>query len=223
MNLQQALSPFHILVLGGNGGIGKQCINEALAAGYYVTAVLRTPSKLNVVHPNLQVVKGDVTDPSSFTEYLRNSNVVISAIGVSGGITGDKPTTLYSEGAANILQEMRKTGVDRAFFISASALDVSPVLPFFAKLLTKYIIQKLLKYMYADLRIMEKRIKESGLDWTIIRPPQLVDKPRTGNYRISINTFLKNGLKISRADVAHYIISNIANKQTYQTTIEIAY
>jgi putative NADH-flavin reductase len=118
---------------------------------------------------------------------------------------------------------MRKTGVDRVFFISASALEVSPVLPFFAKLITKYIIQKLLKYMYADLRIMEKRIKESGLDWTIIRPPQLVDKPRTGNYRISINTFLKNGLKISRADVAHYIISNIANKQTYQTTIEIAY
>ncbi|MFC0514279.1 NAD(P)-dependent oxidoreductase [Mucilaginibacter angelicae] len=223
MKQEQALSSFHILILGGNGGIGKQCINEALANGHYVTAVLRTPSKLDLAHPNLKIVKGDVTDPLSFIEYVGHSNAVISAIGVSGGITGDKPTSLYSEGAVNILGAMQKVGVKRVFFISASALDVSPVLPLFARLLARYVIQKLLKYMYADLRIMETRVKESGLDWTIIRPPQLVDKPTTGNYRIALNTFLKNGLKISRADVAHFIIANIANEETYKATVEIAY
>lgn len=223
MKLEQALSPLHILILGGNGGIGKRCINEALANGHYVTAVLRTPSKLDFAHPNLQIVKGDVTDPSSFIGYIRNSNVVISAIGVSGGVMGDKPTNLYSEGAVNILSAMQKVGVKRVFFISASALDVSPVLPLFARLLTKYVIQKLLKNMYADLRIMENKVRESRLDWTIMRPPQLVDKPATGNYRIAVNTFLKNGLKISRADVAHFIISNLANEETYKATVEIAY
>lgn len=77
--------------------------------------------------------------------------------------------------------------------------------------------------MYADLRAMEKLVKASGLDWTIIRPPQLVNKPVTGSYRIAINHFLKNCLKISRADLAHFMINNINNKAIYQSTIEIAY
>jgi putative NADH-flavin reductase len=223
MKLQEALSPFHILVLGGNGGIGKHCITEALANGHYVTAVLRTPSKLDLKHINLNIIKGDVTDPSTFSEYLKNASVVISTIGVSGGITGDKPTSLYSHGAANILQEMKKTGIKRVFFISASALEISPVNPFFVRLISQYVIQKLLKHMYADLRVMEETVKESGLNWTIVRPPQLTDNPLTGSYRIAINSFLKNCLKISRADVAHFMISNIANEETYQATVEIAY
>jgi putative NADH-flavin reductase len=77
--------------------------------------------------------------------------------------------------------------------------------------------------MYADLRQMEQLVKQSSADWTIIRPPQLTDKPATGRYRVAINSYLKNCLKISRADVAHYIINNIANQATYQATIEIGY
>lgn len=77
--------------------------------------------------------------------------------------------------------------------------------------------------MYADLGEMERRIKETGLAWTIIRPPQLSDKPVTGNYRVAINSFLRNCLKISRADVAHYMINNIDNERTYWATIEIGY
>jgi hypothetical protein len=73
--------------------------------------------------------------------------------------------------------------------------------------------------MYADLRAMEQLIKENDTDWTILRPPRLVDKPVTGHYRIAINSFLKNCLTISRAEVAHFMVNNIANK----TTIEIGY
>jgi len=149
--------------------------------------------------------------------------LLISAIGVSGGFGADKPTTLYSRGNANLLQAMSKKGVKRAFFISASAIEISPVLPFYVRLAEKYIVQKLLKHMYADIRIMEELIKESNADWTIIRPPQLVDKPISGKYRVAINAFLKNCLKISRADVAHYILSNITSKETYHAVIEIGY
>jgi len=66
-------------------------------------------------------------------------------------------------------------------------------------------------------------VKDSGLDWTIIRPPRLTDKPATGSYRFSINSFLKNCLSISRADVAHFMVNNIDNKAIYQATIEIGY
>jgi putative NADH-flavin reductase len=77
--------------------------------------------------------------------------------------------------------------------------------------------------MYADLRLMEKYIKESGLDWTIVRPPRLTDAKLTGNYRIAINRFLKNGLKLSRADTAHFMLSHIQSEDMFRSVVEIAY
>lgn len=214
---------YKLLIAGANGGIGRQCVELALQAGHHVTAILRNPAKLDLLHPNLELIKGDVMHPETFEDYLENIDAVISAIGVSGGFGADKPTTLYSRGNANLLQAMSKKGVKRAFFISASAIEISPVLPFYVRLAEKYIVQKLLKHMYADIRIMEELIKESNADWTIIRPPQLDDKPVTGKYRVAVDAFLKNCLKISRADVAHYILNNITSKATYHVVIEIGY
>jgi putative NADH-flavin reductase len=77
--------------------------------------------------------------------------------------------------------------------------------------------------MYADLRQMEAFIKDSDLDWTIIRPPQLTDKTVTGHYRTATNTFLKNCLKISRSDVAHFMIHNAHNEATFKAIVEIGY
>jgi putative NADH-flavin reductase len=77
--------------------------------------------------------------------------------------------------------------------------------------------------MYADLRRMEAIIKASSLDWTIIRPPQLTNGPVTGQYRTAVNAFLKNALKISRADVAHYMIHNAGNETTFKGIVEIGY
>jgi putative NADH-flavin reductase len=215
--------PNRLLIIGANGGIGKQAVLQALNAGYKVTALVRNPAKLTLQHANLEIVKGDALVQESFEHHLKNKDAVISALGVSGGIFSDKPTTTYSQGNANLLQAMKKNGVSRAFFISASALDISPVLPFFVRIAAKYILQKLLKNMYDDLRIMEKLIKTSNINWTIIRPPRLTDGPVTGQYRLAINHFLKNGLSISRADVAHYMINNLEDKNSYKATIEIGY
>jgi putative NADH-flavin reductase len=212
-----------LLIIGANGGIGKQAVLEALKAGYHVTALVRNPAKLTLEHPNLKVVKGDVLVPESFERYLKNQDAVISALGVSGGVFADKPTTTYSQGNANLLLAMQRNGVVRAFFISASALDISPVLPLYVRIAAKYILQKLLKNMYADLRIMERLVKASSINWTLIRPPRLTDASVTGQYRLAVNQFLKNGLSISRADVAHYMINSIDDRSSYKAIIEIGY
>jgi putative NADH-flavin reductase len=209
----------NILVIGANGGIGKQSVDMALKAGHHVTALLRNPANLKVTHPNLQIIKGDIMQPRTFENCLHGKDAVISAIGVKG----TKPTTLYSQGNSNLLQAMQNAGVRRAFFISASAIEISPVLPFYVRLAEKYIVQKILRNMYNDQRIMERLIKESDADWTIMRPPRLTDKPATGHYRIGINSFLKNCLVISRADVAHFMINNITNEETYKGVVEIGY
>jgi len=213
----------HILIVGANGGIGRQAVEIALAAGHHVTAVLRQPANLPITHPLLEKVQGDVMHPQTFESYLDHQDAVISALGVKGGVMGDKPTTLYSEGNANLIRVMQQRHIKRAYFISASAIEISPVMPFFARFAAKNILQKLLRHMYADQREMERLVKESSLDWTIVRPPRLTNKPVTGNYRFSINSFLKNCLSISRADVAHFMIDNVYNKAIYQATIEICY
>lgn len=220
MKNEQTQAILNILIIGANGGTGKQAVEIALEAGHRVTAVLRNPANLSLMHPNLEIVKADVMRPETFEKYLKNKDAVISALGAR---EATKPTTLYSQGNRNLLNAMKKAGIRRAFFISASALEISPVIPFYVRLVAKYIVQKLLRHMYDDLRIMEKLVKESDADWTIMRPPRLTNKPLTGHYRIAINSFLKNCLTISRADLAHFMVNNITNEATYKTTIEIAY
>lgn len=212
-----------ILVIGANGGIGRQTVEAALAAGFHVTAILRDPSRLPLVHPQLEIVKGDILAPEQFQCHLQNKDAVISAIGVKGGLTHDEPTTLYSQGNYRLLQAMRQAGMKRVFFISASAVEISPVLPLMVRLVAKYVLQKLLRHMYADLRAMERLVKDSDADWTIIRPPRLTDKPATGQYRWSANAFLRNALSISRADVAHFILHHIPDESTYRGVVEIGY
>jgi putative NADH-flavin reductase len=212
-----------MLILGAAGGIGRQVVEAALSEGWRVIAVLRTPSKLPVTHPALTIVKGDVLDAASYEAYLSRASVVVCAMGVRGGLGGDKPTTLYSEGARQVLEAMERRGARRVFFISASAIEISPVLPMLVRFAAKYILQKLLRYMYADLRIMEGSVMESGLDWTIIRPPRLTNAAMTGQYRFAVNSFLRNCLSISRSDVAHFIVRHAEDRGTNQGVVELGY
>jgi putative NADH-flavin reductase len=223
MKTEETTSALKILVIGANGGIGKNVVQLALEAGHHVTAVLRNPANLTLKHTNLEIVQGDILEPERLGQYFKNKDAVISALGVKGGFWSDKPTTLYSRGSANILRAMGKRDTNRVFFISASAIEISPVIPFFIRLIAKYIVQKLLRNMYDDLRRMEKLVKESNVNWTIIRPPRLTNKPVTGHYRVAINRFLKNCFSISRADLAHFMLNNVTNQATYKATIEIAY
>src|SRR3954470_13733842 len=110
---------YKLLIIGANGGIGRQCVEQALDAGHRVTALVRNPANLSLMHQNLEVVQGDLLQSGTFEKYLAGNDAIISAIGVKGGMFGDKPTTLYSDGNANLLQAMENARVKRCFFISA--------------------------------------------------------------------------------------------------------
>jgi putative NADH-flavin reductase len=75
---------------------------------------------------------------------------------------------------------------------------------------------------YADLAVMEDVLRASDLDWTVIRPPRLTNRPPTGKYRIAYGESVRGGLGISRADVAHLMLDVLDRPETIKQTVGIA-
>src|SRR2546423_12825676 len=213
-----------LLVIGATRGTGRQVMQQALAAGHSVVALTRDPARIDVPHDvpdqRLSVVRGDVLDPASLAPALADRNAVISTLGVT---SGRAPTTLYSEGMRNIIQAMRATGVRRLVAVSAAPLssDDGDTLP--SRLLLKPLLWTLLRPVYADMARMEDEIRQSGLDWTIMRPPRLTDKPPSGRYRTALNRGVRGGYTISRADLAAAILTLLDDPTASHAAIGIGY
>jgi len=206
-----------IIVFGANGGIGSKVVEQGLEAGHQITAVVWRPESITIQHPNLKMVKGDVFQLGTIQASMAGQDAVISTIGISK----DAPTTVYSDGIANIMRAMQANGVQRLMCISASGLDPGPL---YQKVIAKLFLWRAFKYSYTDLVRMEAEVNaNSSLNWTIVRPPRLTDKERTGQYKIAVNKHLPNGLMLSRADTADYLLKHLNDKQTYRGLVEIAY
>jgi putative NADH-flavin reductase len=208
-----------IIVFGASGGTGKLVVEQALEAGLRVTAVIRNPGAFTINHENLEIIKGDVFQPATFENALKEKDLVVSCLGTKDR----KPTTVYSEGLNNITTAMQKAGVNRIICISAGAVIVPPKSSFLLKFVVKNILQRLFKYTYADMLLMEKLLMESGLNWTVIRAPRLTNGRKTGKYRTEVNDNIRNPSTISRADLADYIVKHLTDEKTFKAKIEICY
>jgi putative NADH-flavin reductase len=215
MNTDQKLK---LLLFGATRNTGFYFMQQALDAGHEVTVIIRNPGSFEYKHPNLKIVKGDALELSTFENEVGGKDAVISSLG-----TNDfkQPMVLFSEGVGNMIIAMRRQGVKRIMCVSAMALDTNAKTGFLLKAASK-IVQWVLKYPYADLRIMEAELKSSGLDWTIVRPPQLKDNPVTGKYRVAVGEHLSWPFSIGRADVAHYMLEHVQDYGTYYKTVEVA-
>lgn len=209
-----------LVVFGATGGTGKEVVKQALQQGYSVTAVVREPAAFTMDHPLLTLIRGDVLSLSSFEKYLENTDAVISCLGTGKDL---KATTVYSEGMQNILSAMEKNGVSRLLCISAIALETNENMGVIIRFISTAILQRLLKLVYSDMRTMERLVEKSNMNWTIVRPPMLKDKQLTGKYRTAVGAHLRRPFSISRADLADFLVKNIANAQTFKTKAELAY
>ena len=198
-----------LLVFGATGGTGRELVKQALEQGHEVTAYARSPDKLgDLTHSSLRVVRGDVLDPAAVEKAVAGHGAVLCAVGAGAG-----RTTLREEGTRNIVRAMQKAGVRRLVCQSSMGVGDSRANLGF---LTKYVIVPVfLRHAFADHERQEAVVKESTLDWTIVRPPHLKDGPRTGTYRHGFPT-TDTGIqgKISRADVADFMLKQLA-ENTY--------
>ena len=208
-----------LTVLGATGGIGSQLVTQALGAGHDVTAVVRERSRLAVDHPALRVVTADPTDAWALVPFVTGRDAVLSGLGPRGR----KLVGIASAGTAAALQAMAAADVRRVIVVSAAPLapipdGESPVLRY----LGTPMIRVVLRDAYADLAVMEAALRDSGAEWTSVRPPRLTDKPLTGHCRRVIGGAVPRGMSISRADVAHAMLAMVDDPSSVRQAVGVA-
>jgi putative NADH-flavin reductase len=207
-----------VTVFGATGGIGSEVVRQGLAAGHDVVAVVRDPTRLTVpAGSGLGVVTADVMDPAQIGPAVKGSDAVVSALGPRKGV----PPAVLTDGVRSILTAMADTGVRRLVAVSASGAFIEPSDPFVTRVIAKPLLQRILRDSMADTRRMEGEIWASATDWTLMRPPQLTNRPGRGRYRRMIDSNV--GRRIARADVADAVLAALADPATIGHTVGIGY
>jgi putative NADH-flavin reductase len=197
----------NIAVFGANGGTGRLLVGAALEAGNTVTALTRHPDDFPIRHENLRVIAGDVLDPAVVQSVVSAQDAVLSALGVP---YGRKEISLYSRSISTIIDAMRGLGVRRLACVSSSATDPEFARQdtgggfFFERVLKPIIENTMGKTLYADMLRMERLVRASGLDWTIIRPSGLFATGAVTDYATGEN-FLPHRFT-SRSDLADFLL-----------------
>ena len=188
-----------IAVFGATGGTGQQVVQQALAAGHSVTALVRDPSRLAAQDERLTVVEGDVLDRAKVDETVSGADAVI----VSLGNTSNNPDYIVSCGTEVIVDAMTAAGIPvRLIVVSSLGVGESrDQVPFAFKMLMNTVLKKAID----DKERQEALVKASGFDWIIVRPGGLTNGPATGSYKAGVDVKLTAG-QVSRADVAAFVL-----------------
>ena len=191
-----------LAVFGASGKTGIEIVKQALEQGHAVTAFVRDPSRLVIEDESLTVIVGDAFDPASVAQAVQGQDAVICALGAGSEL---KKTTVRTTGTINIISGMQKNNVKRLMAVTAMGVGESWDT---LSLVNKFFFATLLKSSRDDHETQEAAVKESGLDWTIIRPSGLTDTPRTGVYEVGENIPAATS-KIARADIADLILKEL--------------
>lgn len=169
-----------LTVFGATGGIGRELVQQGLAAGHEVTAVVRDPARLTVTGAQLQVVRADLTDPEVLRPAVTGRDAVLSGLGPRAR----KDAGIAARLTRVVLAAMEAEQVRRVLAVSAGPVGPAPVDEGAVDRWMRGLVSAVLKDVYADLSEMEAELAASGTDWTVVRPPRLQNKPVTGVYRV---------------------------------------
>lgn len=213
----QGQGALRLVVFGATGGTGKQLVEQALAAGHHVTAMVRTPAKVTTKHPHLRVLRGDVLDYNSVELAMLGQDAVLSALGHARFF---QPTTILSEGTRNIMRAMKSCGVRR--FVCESSLGVGDAVGRLGLASTLLFVPMLLHFYFYDRVRQEKLIERSKAEWIIVRPTVLTNGPATGKYRhgLTVGNYVW-GNRVSRADVADFMLKQLRDDTYVGTAVGV--
>lgn len=197
-----------LVVLGATGGIGLEVVGQAVERGHHVTAFVRSPERLGRFAGKIRVLQGDLLNAVELGHALDGHDAVISGFGPRLPLTkGD--ADLRERFANALASASSRTRLRRTVIVSTAFLFRDWGFP------PAYLVGRLFfPTVVRDAAAMEQTITKSSLDWTLVRPPQLTDKPRTGQYRVREAHLPAFGFKIARGDVADFMIRCVEDDAT---------
>lgn len=200
----------HVAVFGATGGTGREIVRQALDLGYRVNALVRDPAKLTLTHPDLTLVTGNVLEPNDVARTLQGCDAVV----ISLGSAPNDPAQVVSQGTRHILDAMAAAAIRRVVVITSLGVgDSKRQVPFFFKILA----MTALRGVMADKEVQEQIVRQSGLDWIIVRPGGLIDGPPTGDYTAGLDRSIKAG-QVSRGNVAAFVLQQLSDDRYLHAT-----
>ena len=193
-----------ILIIGATGATGQVLMREALEQGHELTALARNPSALAPEDHRPRVLQGNALDASEVEAAVADQDAVLSALGTRS----TRPTTLFSQSTHNLISAMDKHGVRRLVCITGIGVGESKGHVGF--LYDRIMLPFVVKNIYEDKNRQEEAIKQSDLDWVIVRPARLTDEAAKGEYRVYLGGSY-TAKTISRADVAAFMLAQLTD------------
>ncbi len=195
-----------IAVFGASGRTGRPFVEQALAAGHTLVALVRTPATFPIQHKHLTVVPGDATNAANVEMVVQGADAVVSVLGQ----TKNSPKDMQTMAIKNIVTAMNKYGITRLVSLTGAGVDAPEDKPKVMNHVIKFALKTLSGTVLQDAEQHAAVLRNSNLDWVIVRGPMLTEGPYTGKYRVGwvgVNT----GTRISRADVADFMLKQLTD------------
>jgi putative NADH-flavin reductase len=210
-----AAHSMRLVVLGATGSTGLELVRQAIEHGHSVTALVRSPARLGALRDRITVKQGDLLNPAQLEQVIKGHDAVLSGFGPRVPVL-KADAHLLEQFAVALTSAMVHARVRRVVVESVAFLFRDSIVP------PAYLLGRLLfPRTVADASAMERVFGESDLDWTMVRPPELTDKPYTGRYRVREGHLPRFGFKISRADVADFMIQVVENRSSIRKVVGV--
>jgi putative NADH-flavin reductase len=197
-----------LMILGGSGRTGKPLIEQALAKGYSVQALVRNPAKLTITHPQLKIIQGDSTNPGALKTALQDCQAVLSAMGPVKGSPSDLLLTTYS----SLVSALEERAIRRLVVLTGAGVQAEEDRPKLVDRVFRLVLQTTAGAVLRDSEQGIACIRSSTRDWIIVRAPRLTDGGLTGRYRVGY-VGPDSGTQISRADAADFMLKQLSDTQ----------
>lgn len=211
----------NIVVFGASGYCGKAILAEALVQGHTVTAFTRNRNNLPVPQDRLNGIEGDVLDRESVRQALRGQDAVIQCLGIGGQGNG-QPTTFVSEATRLLVEEMESLAIKRLIALSnVGAGDSAAHLPWAFRTLILPYFMRWLYVIIEDKNRMEPLIFNSTLDYTVVRCPNVVDKPPRGKCHATLDG-RKLKFTLTLGDMAAFVVNQTGDRTYSRNAVSIS-
>ena len=183
-------------------------LDRLLGQNHQVVALARNPSKLDLSSDRLTIVQGSVLDPACVDRVIAGADAVISVLGPST----NQPTFEVSQGMGHILAAMRKHNVRRIVLSAGAGVPDPGDRPGLFDRAIHILLQAKARNVYLDMLKTVDLVRQSGLDWTVIRVPMLTDGPQTGAVKVGM-VGKGTGPRLARAALAAFLLKQVSSDQ----------